>query len=473
MEHSGYDARELTTAGVEHFIYEDDRGDALDRYLRVLAGEKFDEPHEYRIVDKSGLVRWVRSHSVLVDWVGRTALLTFMNEITARRTAEDAVKLNQARLEKLVELSQMVDASVQVLADFALEEAVRLTDSQVGYIFFVNEDQKQIAVQSWSKSAKDLCGLQDPKPDFHLDPTGLWGEAIRQRQPIITNDYQSLHPSKAGYPPGHVELKRHLNLPVFDDGKIVALAGVANKIAPYDDSDVAQLTLLMDGMWTLIRRKKSNDQITAALAEKEVLLKEIHHRVKNNMQVITSLLNLQAGRDQDERIMEALRESRDRVQAMALVHEALYRTESLAEIDLNHYISGLIQALIRSYSSRTQGVRVECRIPGPLALAMDKAVPCGLILNELLSNSLKHAFPDQRPGTIIVEASILEDQRLQLVVQDDGWGCPKPSIQTTSRPWVCPWSPAWPSLNSMVNSRSSETRAPDSWLPSSLINHII
>jgi PAS domain S-box-containing protein len=423
-QHSGYDPHDLHSSGIATFIHEDDRPAAVDRYLRIMAGEQFPDAHEYRIIDKTGRIRWVRSHSVVVDWVGHKAVLTFMNEITARRLAEDTVKLNQVRLEKLVELSQMVDATVQAIADFALEEAVRLTDSQVGYLFVVNEQESMLTVHAWSKSTAELCRIENRNLVYHLDGTGLWGEAIRRRQPVITNDYQAPSPDKKGYPPGHVDLRRHLNLPVFDEGRIVALAGVANKKAPYDDSDVVQLTLLMDGMWALIRRKKSNDQIAAALAEKEVLLKEIHHRVKNNMQVITSLLNLQAGREQDENILEALGESRDRVQAMALVHEALYRSESLAEIDLGQYITGLTQALTRSYAGRNPGVRVECRIPEHLVLAMDQAVPCGLILNELLSNALKHAFPDQRSGLVTVQASILDDQRLQLVVQDDGLGLP-------------------------------------------------
>ena len=423
-QHSGYTVPELTGPGITAFIHEDDLPEAMDRYLRVTAGETFPNPHEYRIVDKNGLVRWVRSHSVLVDWVGEPAVLTFMNEITDRKLAEDAVKLNQVRLERLVELSQMVDASVQVIADFALEEAVRLTDSRLGYLFFVNEEESILTVHSWSKAAVELCRIEDRKLTYHLDDTGLWGDAVRLRRPVITNDYQAPTTPKKGYPPGHVELWRHLNLPVFDDGKIVALAGVANKKDPYDESDVNQLALLMDGLWKLIRRKQANDQITAALAEKEVLLKEIHHRVKNNMQVITSLLNLQAGREQDESILEALSESRDRIQAMSLVHEALYRSESMAEIDLGHYITGLTQTLIRSYAGRNQGVRVECSIPEHLVLAMDQAVPCGLILNELLSNALKHAFPNQRSGAVVVKASVLEDQRLQLVVEDDGVGLP-------------------------------------------------
>jgi PAS domain S-box-containing protein len=106
---------------------------------------------------------------------------------------------------------------------------------------------------------------------FPLDKAGLWGEAVRRRQPVITNDYPAPHPAKKGIPAGHLDLKRHLNIPVFHDDRIVAVAGVGNKSEPYDESDVRQLTLLMNGMWWLLQRKRAEEALTTAVARGKLI----------------------------------------------------------------------------------------------------------------------------------------------------------------------------------------------------------
>ncbi len=114
---------------------------------------------------------------------------------------------------------------------------------------------------AWSRSAREVCRVPDKPVVYAVATTGLWGEAIRQRKPIITNDYSAPNPYKQGVPEGHVELRRHMNVPVFDGPRIVAVAGVANKAEDYDESDVRQLTLLMSGMWRLIQRKRAEDEL--------------------------------------------------------------------------------------------------------------------------------------------------------------------------------------------------------------------
>jgi two-component sensor histidine kinase len=162
------------------------------------------------------------------------------------------------------------------------------------------------------------------------------------------------------------------------------------------------------------------DRLAASVAEKEVLLKEVHHRVKNNLQVVASLLRLQAEKFENSELANALRESQNRVESMALIHEQLYGTDDLREVDLAQHASLLLTNLFDSY-----GVDPE-RIAGwvavePTRLGVDRAIPAGLILNELISNALKHAFPDGRTGSLRIEGG-LRSGNVVLTVRDDGAG---------------------------------------------------
>lgn len=171
------------------------------------------------------------------------------------RLVEKALRLEEARLEALLSLNQMTGRPLQEITDFALEEAVRLTESQIGYLAFMNQDETILTMHSWSKFAMKQCEIIDKPKEYPIETTGLWGETVRQRKPIITNDYDTANPLKKGYPKGHVKISRHMNIPVFDGGRIVAVAGVGNKKKEYDESDIRQLQLLMQGMWRLILRK--------------------------------------------------------------------------------------------------------------------------------------------------------------------------------------------------------------------------
>jgi PAS domain S-box-containing protein len=169
-------------------------------------------------------------------------------------------------------------------------------------------------------------------------------------------------------------------------------------------------------------RKYAEEQIKASLEEKEVLLKEIHHRVKNNMQIISSLLSLQSRNIKGGKELEIFKESQNRVKSMAMIHENLYRTPNLARINFKDYIQNLISGLFMSYGINQDTVKTEMDLNNIL-LDIDTAIPCGLILNELMSNSLKHAFPEGKKGKINI--SLLEEgNKLKMIVGDDGSGFP-------------------------------------------------
>jgi len=174
----------------------------------------------------------------------------------------------------------------------------------------------------------------------------------------------------------------------------------------------------------IAERKRAEEQIKASLKEKEVLLKEIHHRVKNNLQVISSLLNLQSPYIKDEQASEMFRESQNRVKSMALIHEKLYQSKDLGEIDFAEYIRKLTVNLFHSYGVDSSAIQLVLNI-SDILLDIDTAIPCGLIINELVSNSLKHAFPAGEKGEVCVNLSSNTDNKFKLIVSDNGVGFPE------------------------------------------------
>ena len=170
----------------------------------------------------------------------------------------------------------------------------------------------------------------------------------------------------------------------------------------------------------LVRAEK---QVKASLRDKEVLLQEIHHRVKNNMQIIASLINLQASLITDETASQALQESQNRIRTMALIHERLYRSSDLASMDFAQYVRELVGYVTSSYRPQSGLVNITIRV-SEMSLSLDAAIPCGLIINELVSNSLKHAFPDGRSGQIEIEMYTEKNHDCVLSVRDNGVGFP-------------------------------------------------
>lgn len=170
-------------------------------------------------------------------------------------------------------------------------------------------------------------------------------------------------------------------------------------------------------------RKTVEHNIRIALKEKETLLREIHHRVKNNMQIIASLLKLQIKDSKTEETKAVLQENMGRIYAMSAIHENLYRSDMFSQIDFEIYVKRLVKRLTQTYSINPENVRIEVK-PTSVKLTIDQANPLGLVINELVTNALKYAFPDNRPGVISIRSKLYENRMLHLTIEDNGIGMP-------------------------------------------------
>jgi len=193
---------------------------------------------------------------------------------------------------------------------------------------------------------------------------------------------------------------------------------------PFNEAKQEVVAVFCSLLGSIIERKRAEEKIKTALEEREVLLREIHHRVKNNLQIISSLLKLQSRYIEDEKYSGIFQESQDRIRSMALIHDRLYHSENLANIDFKDYIRNLASNLFHTYKASAGKIELKIDVED-VSLGIDTAIPCGLIINELVSNSLKHAFPDGREGEIKIILSSTDENEVELIVSDDGVGIPE------------------------------------------------
>ncbi|WP_051617275.1 GAF domain-containing protein [Desulfonatronovibrio hydrogenovorans] len=364
--------------------------------------------------------------------------------------------LNYQRTQALLQLGQMSsDRDLKKLTDFVLEKAVELTRSKIGYLAFLNEDETRLRMHSWSRSALEECAVHQQTLDYAVEETGLWGEAVRQRKPIITNDYSLSSKLKKGLPPGHVRVIRHMNVPVFDSSRIVILAGVGNKQTDYDENDVHQLTLLMQGLWRQMERrrakenqKKLQDRLHQAQKMESigVLAGGIAHDFNNLLQVISGnvqLLALDMPQDHpDKKRLQAIERSVNR--SAQLIQQILLFSRK-AEIkrqplDLNREIMDGADILERTipkmisielsldqdlWSVHADPIQVEQVIMNLGSNAAD-AMPDGGTLSFETRNMVvaENTFSELEPGSYVLMA-----------VSDTGLGMDKDSLNHVFEPF--------------------------------------
>jgi two-component sensor histidine kinase len=182
-------------------------------------------------------------------------------------------------------------------------------------------------------------------------------------------------------------------------------------------------TMVLSAIVDISDRKQKEDRVKSALNEKEILLREIHHRVKNNLQIVHSLLDIQSARISDKAARDMLRVSQSRIRSMALIHQTLYASNDFAKVDFGRFLDALVPVLIASYGVDSGQIAVHVDVD-PVRLPIDAAVPCGLVVNELITNALKHAFAGRDHGEIRVALTRMANNETLLSVSDDGIGMP-------------------------------------------------
>lgn len=196
-------------------------------------------------------------------------------------TNPSASAFDQRKLKKSLERHQILVDSLlktfkdrQEQLDHSLHEALKLTDSQYGYIYLYDEAQEEFTLNSWTNGVMANCQIVEKQTRYRLKETGIWGEVVRQRQPLIVNHFEDYHPLKKGYPTGHVHLKNFMSIPIFSDDQLVAVVGLGNKNTDYDDIDVYELTMLMNGIWVSMEKREIQTRIYELLARNQSMFNE-------------------------------------------------------------------------------------------------------------------------------------------------------------------------------------------------------
>ena len=408
------------------FIYKDDVKVMEEFQRRRIAGDKdLPDSYDFRFWDVNGNLKHAFINVDLIP--GTDNILASISDVTSLKETESKLKEELSINKSLACIYTPLvtpDSGMGQIGEAVLREAKKLTNSKYGYVSSTDWETTQSDHGSISTTVDCQNNLVAPhwRKEHVESYPGLWGHCLNTREAFFTNSPQS-HPSSQGTPRDHITLKNFLSVPVLLGDELVGQIALANTENQYQEEDVKAITRLAEFYALAIQKKRSDDKIRNSLKDKEILLQEIHHRVKNNMQIISSLLNLQSSFIKDPEAIDVFRESQNRVKSMALLHENLYQSRDMDRVDFKQYVKKLTDNLLITYSASAGHIHREIRVED-VKLNIETAIPCGLIINELLTNSLKYAFPNGEKGTLFLKI-YAKDDKYVLLLGDDGVGLPE------------------------------------------------
>ncbi|MGZ4846226.1 MAG: PAS domain S-box protein [Halobacteriota archaeon] len=337
-------------------------------------------------------------------------------DITELNQAEESTKEYMHTIEVLNQIMTEGNRAtdVQSFAKIVINLILKLLNFEAGAIHVNDDDARRAKMRYAIGIPTAIAGAIREIP---LDEV-LYANILVERAPLFVDDPEELHvPHTAEF-----GIKSLVVVPLYsNDKRIGALSMGSFAHHTFSQAEKEVLTAIGNEAGAVIAKLHADELIKATLAERETLLKEIHHRVKNNMQIISSLLSLQAATATEQETTEALKDSQRRIRSMALIHEKLYGSGSLAAIDFGDYVKSLASELLRTYSVR-EGITITTDIDD-IRLNVDTAIPCALIINELVSNAIKYAFPNGRSGEITIALARASGADV-LTIADDGVGLP-------------------------------------------------
>ena len=376
----GYSESELLALTFQDITHPDDLDADLNYVCQMLAGEIRTYQMEKRYVHKLGHKIWILlSVSLVRDKLDKPLyFIAQIQDITARKQAEQALQEEKSILRSFYDSAPMMMGVVE-LGD---EDILHLTDNRATAAFF-------------GVTAEAMQGQWASQMGVPKDILRLWIEHYRQSK-------------TAGSPVRFEYIYPGIDTQYLSATVLTIIGSTPSSRFSYVIEDISD-------------RQKDKEKLEKSLQEKEILLKAIHHQVKNNLQIICSLLNLQSRSLKEQKIAQHFRATQNRVKTMALLHEQLYQSPTLAQVSLSKYLQQLTGSLFLSYA--TSKIDLETKLDDCL-IDIDTALPCGLIVNELLSNAIKYAFTSTEKGKLFLETSIEHNQSLVLTIRDNGKGFP-------------------------------------------------
>ncbi|PPT09219.1 Circadian input kinase A [Geitlerinema sp. FC II] len=360
-------------------IHPDDRDRVFENLKHVFETDCYN--HEYRFLFDDGCYHWVYDQLKLIrDEAGNPVeILGYWTDISDRKQAETELQQAKDRLQAVL------DAVPGLVSWMGFDR-----NEGRAYYFGVNQHLANTYDLPTETFIGRPVGFQDRQSEFSRWIDRFFQLSDSQLSCEVTSTVRG-------------RVRTYLMVAKkYDRGRSAVSVGI----------DISEL-------------KQAESELKTSLQDKELLLKEVHHRVKNNLQVISSIFSLQSQFSQDKGILSILEESQNRIRSMALIHEKLYQSNGFSKIDFADYVQNLVHALFSSYNVSFNCVRLETSVE-PISLNLDTAIPCGLLVNELISNSLKHGFPEGRSGKIALEFRRFDrDDRLMLRVSDTGVGFPE------------------------------------------------
>ena len=351
-------------------------------------------------------------------------LLANIRDASHRKANEEIIKQRVKQQGALAEFSQrafQTSELTSILQNAAgvVAETLAIERSQITELM---PDGNNLFVHAGIGWEPDYAG----KNQFEPVKGSVQGYCLTADMPIVVADLERETNFDANLLRQHHGLRSCACVVIKARSGLFGVLGVFSaQVRSFTSEEVVFLQLFANALAAIIDRSQSEQNVQASLAEKELLLKEIHHRVKNNLQVISSLLDLQSQYTHDALATEMFRECQGRVRSMALVHERLYRSQDLGRVDFASYIESLTDHLFESYRANRHNIRLLLNLSPEIRLTIDTAIPCGLLLNELVSNCLKHAFQGRDSGVLRIELLSIPPEKILLVVSDTGCGMPE------------------------------------------------